>query len=147
MTQDELIDLISNVTNLLGTALAQHVELTESISGAGVESQKLKLDALKAKLAGEKLKLAKLKDAAKRKKNLKKVQQTESKTDGMVTLRDGAGRVVGFMRVMGPNRTDYFAASGRLVAREVGELTYSARTGRVAFRGRLGLAVLGRLLR
>jgi hypothetical protein len=73
MNVDELIELISDVTTLLGNALAQHIELNESVhpqQGAGVEAQKLKLDALKLKLAGEKLKLAKFKDAAKRKKEL-----------------------------------------------------------------------------
>lgn len=144
MTRDELIELISDVTTLLGTALAQHVELTESIDGAGVESQKLKLDALKAKLAGEKLKLSKLKDAAKRKRDLKKVQQTESKTGGMVTLRDATGRTIGFMRIMGPNRTDFFSASGRLVAREVGDITYA--NGKAAYRGKLGLVALGQMV-
>ena len=66
MNEDELIDIISDVTALLGAALAQYIELNESIAGAGVESQTLKLDALKARMADEKLKVAKLTDAAKR---------------------------------------------------------------------------------
>lgn len=156
MTRDELIDLISDVTTMLGTALAQHVELTESIEGAGVESQKLKLDALKAKLAGERLKLAKLKNAAKRKRELEerrkeneaaaaKPNVNEGRKSGMVTLRNAAGGVVGYMRVMGPNQTDFFDRTGKLVAREVDSFTYSR--GRVVFKGRLGLVALGVSLR
>ena len=156
MTPDELIELLSDVTTLLGTALAREVELKESLAGAGVESQRLKLDALKAKLADEKLKLSKLKSAAQRKKELEKANQhqpsasrptaNESKRTGMVTLRDAAGRVVGFMRQLGPNRTDFFDRTGKLVAREVGGKTYTG-TGKLAAHDRQGLRVLGQSLK
>lgn len=156
MTRDELLDLISDVTTLLGSALAQHIELTESISGAGVESQRLKLDALKAKLADEKLKLAKLKDAALRKKELEKLRDdnerqtatsaaNEGKNTGMVTLRAASGRVVGYMRATGKDRADYFDRTGKLVAREVGGVTYDGQ-GKMVYRGKMGLVVLGRSL-
>ena len=77
LTRDELISIVSDVTTLLGQVLAQHVELQESLvgGGAGVERQKMKLNALKARLAGEKLKLDKLNDAAKRKKELEKASK------------------------------------------------------------------------
>lgn len=155
MTRDELIELISDVTTLLGTALAQHVELTESISD-GVESQTLKLDALKARMADEKLKLAKLNDAAKRKRGLARANQhepsasrptaNESKTSGTVYLRDGASRVIGFMRMLGKGRTDFFSASGQLVAREVNGKTYTS-SGKLAAPDLQGLRVLGQSLR
>lgn len=156
MTRDELIDLLSDVTSLLGTALAREVELKESLTGAGVESQRLKLDGLKAKLAGERLKLAKLKDAAKRKGELEKLRHdndrsaarptmNEAKNTGMVTLRAASGRVVGYMRKHGPNRTDYFDRTGKLAAREVGGVTYDGR-GKMVYRGKMGLAVLGQVL-
>ena len=156
MTEDELIEIISAVTTLLGTALAQHVELSESLlsGGAGVESQKLKLDAMKARLADEKSKLAKLKDAAKRRRELDKANErsgrpgtsatNESKNSGMVTLRAASGRVIGYMRATGKDRADFFSASGKLVAREVGGMTYS--NGKGVYRGRLGLVALGRSL-
>lgn len=157
MTRDELINLLSDVTTLLGTTLAREVELNESLVSDAADAQREKLDALKAKLAGERLKLQKLNAASKRRRELEKKRQenergtarsaaNESKTSGMVTLRDAAGRTIGIMRVMGPNSTDYFDRTGRLVAREVGEMTYNA-SGRAVFRGRLGLAALGRLLR
>ena len=76
MTENELNDIISDVTSLLGQCLAQHVALREGLEGAGMESQQLKMDALKARLAKEKLKLAKLKHAAKRKKALEHANRT-----------------------------------------------------------------------
>lgn len=158
MNEDELIDIISDVTTLLGAALAQYIELNESIAGAGVESQKLKVDALKSRMADEKLKLAKLKDAAKRKKELEKANQHQplawrptanegKSSSGMLTLRDAAGKVVGYVRVMGKNRTEYFSPAGKLVAREIGGATYDfSRGGRLASRDRQGLRVLGQRL-
>lgn len=44
------------------------------------------------------------------------------------------------------HRTDYFDKTGKLAAREDGEMTYNS-AGRAVFSDRLGLAVLGRLLR
>lgn len=79
MTRDELIDLISDVTTLLGSALARHVELTENISaGAGVESQKIKIEKLKARMVGEEKRLQKLKGAARRKRELEKLRKGSS---------------------------------------------------------------------
>jgi hypothetical protein len=49
------------------------------------------------------------------------------------------------MRVLGPNRTDYFAAPGRLVAREVNGKNYTA-TGSLAANDHQGLRVLGQTL-
>lgn len=77
LTKDELISLISDVTTLLGDTLAKHVELVEATvgSGAGVDIQKKKLDVLQSKISNEKKKLAKLKDAAKRRRDLRKSSQ------------------------------------------------------------------------
>lgn len=74
ISQDELIQIISDVTTLLGHSLARHIELNEKLigSGAGVEAQQRKLRLLKTKLAHEKARLAKLKGVAKRKKELEK---------------------------------------------------------------------------
>lgn len=156
MSRDELIELLSDVTALIGTALAREVELRESIADGGVDSQRVKLDALKVKLASERLKLQKLNAAAKRRREFEKKREegdrqtarsavNERKSGGMLTLRDGRGKVVGFVRVLGPTRTDYFAASGKLVAREIGGKTYFA-TGRLAGDGAQGLRVLGQSL-
>lgn len=78
LTQSELISIISDVTTLLGDALAKHVELTETAltgSGVGVDLQKKKLAALQSKLAATKKVMAKLKDASKRKKELEQASR------------------------------------------------------------------------
>jgi YD repeat-containing protein len=153
MTRDELIELISDVTSLLGTALAQHVELTESLSSQGVESQKQKLDSLKARMADEKLKLAKLKDAAKRKRELEKLRHdherqtaNEGKSSaGRIQLLNGQGRLIGWLHNEANGKVTVYDAKGRLVARELtGGITLD-RFGRVVGRCKgQGLVVLGR---
>lgn len=152
MSDDELIDIISDVTTLLGDTLAQHVELTESLSSQGVESQKQKLDSLKAKLAGEKLKLAKLKDAANRKKELQKLSTSsatrpttnEAKSSaGRIQLLNGQGRLIGWIHSEPNGKVTVYDAKGRLVARELNGITLD-RTGRFVGRGRQGLVILGR---
>jgi hypothetical protein len=77
LTKDELISLISDVTTLLRDALAKHAELVEATVGSsvGVEIQRKKLDVLKTKLADENRKLTRLKDAAKRKRELEKINR------------------------------------------------------------------------
>jgi hypothetical protein len=75
MTESEVIEIISDVTTMFGDILSQHISLNESLVGAGVEAQQLKVDTLKARLASEKLRLEKLKDAAKRKRELEKANK------------------------------------------------------------------------
>jgi Ni,Fe-hydrogenase I large subunit len=154
MTEEEVIDLISDITSMLGTALAQHVKLYESIAGAGVESQKLKLDALKARMGEEKLKLAKLKDTAKRKKELAKANQhkpsaarptvKESK-QSRIALHNGKGRLIGWLHSESNGKVTVYDAKGRLVARELAGITLD-RTGRWVGPGKQGLVVLGQRL-
>jgi hypothetical protein len=48
-------------------------------------------------------------------------------------------------RLKGKDQNDFFSASGKLVAREVGNLTYA--NGKAVYRGRLGLVVLGQDLK
>ena len=75
LTQSELISIISDVTTLLGDALAKHVELTETAlagSAVGIEIQKKKLAVLQSKIAATKQVIAKMKDASKRKKELER---------------------------------------------------------------------------
>ena len=156
MNEDELIDIISDVTALLGAALAQYIELNESIAGAGVESQTLKLDALKARMADEKLKLAKLKDAAKRRKELAKANQhqpsarhsaNESKSPaGRIQLLSGQGRLIGWLHNETNGKVTVYDSKGRRVATQLPGLTLD-RLGRVVGRGKgQALVVLGRTL-
>ena len=152
MNEDELIDIISDVTTLLGTALAQYVELNESIASAGVESQKLKVDALKARMADEKFKLEKLKDAVNRKKELQKLSTSsassptanESKSPaGSIQLLNGQGRLIGWLHSESNGKVTVYDAKGRLVARELAGITLD-RTGRFVGRDKQGLVALGK---
>jgi hypothetical protein len=152
MNEDELIDIISSVTNLLGSTLAQHVELTETIAaGAGVESQRRKVAALKAKIADANLRLAKLKDRAKRKKELAKANQHKPATNegkstrSRVALLNGKGRWVGFVETLASGNVNIYDARGRIVSRELSGLTLD-QNGRLFAKGRAGLVALGKKL-
>ena len=155
LTQDELISIISDVTTLLGQALAQHVELTENLlnQGAGVPVQQQKLETLKTKIAGERAKLTKLKDAAKRKKELERSNRQHERPSanegsagvGRVALLNAQGRWIGFVETLGNGNVNVFDAKGQIVARELAGLTVD-RAGRLVGRGRQGLVVLGRTL-
>lgn len=157
MTRDELIDLLSAVTTLLGTALAREVELKESLANDAAASQREKLDALKAKLAGERLKLQKLNAASKRRRELEKKRQenergtarsaaNESKSSlRRIQLLNGQGKLIGWLHKEANGKVTVYDAKGRLVARELNGITLD-RTGRFVGRGRQGLVVLGRAL-
>lgn len=149
MTEDEIIEIISAATTMLGGILAQHIELNESIEGAGIETQKLKMDSLKSQLADEKLKLAKLKAAAKRKKELEKsnrdnsgTQTNESSTTTWTPIRLSSGKIVGFKMDQGPDRTDYFNGKGKYIGREINGATYDARGYCISFKQRVGMLLL-----
>jgi ABC-type sugar transport system ATPase subunit len=156
LTQSELLDLIDEVNVAVAQVIASYAELNEGmIDDAATGAAKEKLERLKAKTDDAKQRLADLKDQQRHKAEVerqrrereherRKAQQTEGKSSGMVTLRAASGRVIGYMGVMGKNQTDFFSASGKLVAREVGGMTYS--NGKAVYRGRLGLVVLGRRL-
>lgn len=161
MTEDEVIEIISGVTTLLGTALSQYISLIETISpqqGAGVASQKLKLDTLKTRLADEKLKLQKLRDAQQRKHELEKIRrdherdasklkQTEGRsTQSRVALLNAMGQWIGWVETLADGRVNIYDSKHRIVARELAGLTLD-RTGKLFGRGRQGLVALGQSLR
>ena len=73
----------------------------------------------------------------------KKSRQSEAKSPGPVYFKNAAGKVIGFMRVLGKNRTDFFNAAGKLVAREIGGVTYDFR-GRLVAWDEVGLMVVPR---
>ena len=126
--------------------------------GAATDAAKEKLARLKQDTLAAKETLADLKQRQRHKAELQrqrkeheqesKTKQTEGRTSsGMLTLRDAAGKVVGYVRVM-KDRTEYFSRTGKLVAREIGGATYDfSRGGRLASRDRQGLRVLGQSLR
>jgi YD repeat-containing protein len=157
LSEDELIEILSDVTTLLGTALAQHVELTESLldQNAGAQVQQ-KIDALKAKLDDERARLKKLHAAQQRRRELEKIRKDHERnertpanedkaTSSRVGLYNGRGRLIGWLHNEPNGKVTVYDARGRLVARELAGITLD-RTGRFVGRGRQGLVVLGQRL-
>lgn len=81
--KENLIDLIDDVTTLMVYTLAQRLELVETsgASGAGLRTQQQRIEALRSKMADAKLKLTKLKHAAKRKEELDKSNRQRKRGD------------------------------------------------------------------
>ena len=156
LSQSELLDLVDEVNVAVAQAIASYAELNEGmIDDTATDAAKTKVERLKAKTDAAKRRLADLKDRQRHKREVEmrrkeiergKTQQTEGKNTGMVTLRAASGRVVGYMRVTGKDRTDFYSASGKLVAREVGGVTYDGQ-GKMVYRGKLEMVVLGQSIR
>lgn len=157
LSRDEVLALVDEVNVAVAEVIANFAQLKEGmVDKALTDAAKEKVEQLKQDALAAKERLADLKDRQRHKREVEqtrkeherersKAQQTEGKNSGMVTLRAASGRVVGYMRAMGRDRTDFFSASGKLVAREVGNVTYS--NGKAVYRGRLGLLALGQSLR
>jgi hypothetical protein len=154
---DELAAILDDICATIGELLVTNAQLKESmVDDAATDAAREKLDRLRKDTLVAKEKLADIKQRQQHKKELArqrqeheretKTKQTEGKTSsGMLTLRDAAGKVVGYVRVM-KNRTEYFSPTGKLVAREIGGATYDGR-GRLASRDRQGMRVLGQSVR
>lgn len=153
MKSENLAAILDDIVASIGEILVTHAELSEGmLDDAATDAAKEKLERLKAKTDDAKQRLADLKDRQRHKREVERTRKeheraatNEAKMSWAVTLRAASGRVIGYMRVMGKNQTDFFSASGKLVAREVGNVTYA--NGRAVYRGRLGLVVLGQSLR
>jgi hypothetical protein len=152
---DELAAILDDIVASIGEILVIQSQLKEGmVDDAATDAAKEKLDRLKQDTLAAKTKLADIKQRQQHKRDLErqrrereaKTKQTEGKSSSdMLTLRDAAGKVVGYVRVM-KNRTEYFSPTGKLVAREIGGATYDfSRGGRLASRDRQGLRVLGRV--
>jgi hypothetical protein len=151
ITDDELLDLIEDITVSLGQILLTHRELTEGLldDGPTIRSQQ-KIEDLKKKLEGEKIRLAKSRRSQQRKRELEKVRddhdtqvQSESKT---TPVQNQSGKVIGWMQVVGPNRIHFLDHRGQVIGRFINGQTYDHR-GRVVGLGNQGLRVLGQILR
>ena len=153
---DELAAILDDICATIGELLVTNAQLKETmVDDAATETAQDKLDRLKQDTLAAKERLATLKKQQRHKHEVEKTRKDHEKqaarpatnegksSSGMLTLRDAAGRVVGFVRV-GKSRTEYFSPAGKLVAREIGGATYDfSRGGRLASRDRQGLRVLG----
>lgn len=80
LSQDELLDLIDDVTIAVGEAILTNAELTESLldQQRTADAQK-KIDGLKAKTDAARIKLRKLRDTQRRRRELEKVRDKNTK--------------------------------------------------------------------
>jgi len=159
LTKDELIEICSAVTTMLGSILAKHVELNEGlIDQFATDAAEQKVDRLKQQTADAKEQLQKLRDLAARKRQLFKIRndherevskpkQTEGKsTQSRVALLNGKGKWIGWIESLANGNVNIYDARGRIVARELSGITLD-RTGRFVGRGKQGLVVRGQSLK
>ncbi len=154
-SRDELLDLADAISVAVSKALLDRIKLVEGITDdATAQMVQSKIDALKAKLDDERQRLTKIRDAAKRRRELEKIRQdherqtsrsaaNESKTTpSRVQLLNAHGRLIGWLHTESNGKVTVYDAKGRKVAAELAGITLD-RTGRLAGRGRQGLVVLG----
>tara|TARA_R110002111_G_scaffold15707_4_gene40864 strand:+ start:88 stop:555 length:468 start_codon:yes stop_codon:yes gene_type:complete len=141
---------------LLRVILSKHFVVSESmLDDLATKTAKKKVERLKRDTQAAKDHYSDMKDRQRHRKEIEqkrkgheqrrgKSRQSESKSSGIIYLKNAKGQVIGFRRNYGPNRTDYFGAKGELVAREVGGITYDfTNGGRVAAWDRQGMRVVG----
>jgi hypothetical protein len=153
ITDDELLEIIDEVTTTLGQLLLTHRELTEGLldQNQTIRSQQ-RINALKKGLDMEKERLAQTRRSQQRKKELERIRQdheresskdtqTEQK-NGTVPVINQKGQVVGRIQTVGRNRVNILDPTGRVVGREINGVTYDRR-GQVRGTGSQGLRILG----
>ena len=154
ISDDELLEIIEDVTVTLGQILLRHRELTEGLLGHHqIERSLQKIDDLKLRIDSEKQRLRQTRQAQQRKRDLEKLRgktlkksTTENVTKNRLRcLRDERGRVLGWVRSLAKDRIDFLDGRGRLVGRYFQGKTYD-KTGRFVGDGDQGLRVLGQSL-
>jgi hypothetical protein len=154
-TDEELIDLIEQVTTTLGQIFLTHRELTEGFLDQQLtDRSREKIDSLKKQVEVEKEKLAQVRHHQQRTKELDRIRkshETETQTEGrlrshLVTIRDQRGRVVGWIQSVGKNRFNVLDGRTRLVGRFINGQTYDHH-GRFIGDGDQGLRLLGHALK
>lgn len=155
-TDDELLDLIEEVTFTLGQILLRHRELTEGILDQQLtDRSRDKIDSLKKRIEMEKEKLAQTRHHQQRTKELERIRkshdQDKTQTEGtsrtqLVTIRDQRGRVIGWIQSVGKNRLNVLDGRSRLVGRFINGQTYDSK-GHFIGNGNQGLRVLGQVLK
>lgn len=151
ITDDELLELIEDITVSLGQILLTHRSLTEGLLDDGpTERSQQKINDLKKRLELEKDRLTQHRRSQQRKRELEKLRrdhdkevQSESKT---TPIQNQSGRVLGWMQVVGQNRIHFLDHRGQVIGRFINGRTLDDR-GRVVGMGNQGLRVLGQMLR
>ena len=155
ITDDELVDLIEEVTTSLGQILLRHRELTEGILDQQLtDRSRDKIDSLKKRIEVEKEKLTQVRHQQQRKRELgriRKSHESETQSEGtsrshLVTIRDHRGKVIGWIQSVGRNRFNFLNGRGRLVGRFINGQTYDGQ-GHFIGNGNQGLRVIGETLK
>jgi hypothetical protein len=153
-SSDENSDSSSRTATVFRQLLAMLSELRESsMQQREAGAQQDKIDRIKRELEDEKEQLKTLRRRQQHKRELEQLRKQRQKpsqleekaADGMISLRNARGQIIGWVQATGADRVNILDSRGRLVAREVSQMTLD-RSGRLVGRGKLGLVVLGREL-
>ena len=144
-SDDELLAVIEDVTLMLGQVLLKHRQLAEGIIDKNnAERAKQKIDALKQRMADEKERLAKIRSAQQRKRELEKIRKDHERPvkEDVAAIRNQKGKVLGWVQSVGKGRSNILNSKGVVVARHVNGVTLD---GKGVFRGqgRQGMRFLG----
>jgi hypothetical protein len=156
ISDDEILSIIDETTVALGQILLRHRALSESLLDTQqTERGKEEIDSLKKRIEDERANLAKIRHSQRRRKELDRIRsahekeakdvQTEQK-NGMVSLLNQGGKLIGWIQTIGRNRVNILNAHGKVVAREIDGRTFDGKS-RFAGRGNQGLRVLGTRLK
>ncbi len=150
-TDDEILEILEEVTVTLGQLFLTHRDLTEGLLDQNQTNQvKLKIDSLRKKIDDQRGKLVQIRHVHQRKKELERIRrdhERESSKDTQTeqknrTILNQKGQVVGWLQTAGRNRVNILDPKGRVVGREINGVTYDRR-GQVRGSGIQGLRVLG----
>jgi hypothetical protein len=152
ISRDEISEILSQTTTLLGQLLATMNELREdTIYQRQASAQQAKVDRIKRELDDEREQIKRLRYRQQVKRELERSRKERESHrqhegrgggSGLVALRNARGQLIGWLRPDGQDRLEVLDSKGRLVAREIRGITLNAG-GRLVGHGRLGLAVLG----
>lgn len=152
ISRDEISEILSQTTTLLGQLLATMNELREdTIDQRQASAQQAKVDRIKRELDDEREQMKRLRHRQQVKRELERGRKEREKHRqhegrgggaGLVALRNARGQLIGWLRAGSQDRLEVLDSKGRLVAREIRGITLNAG-GRLVGHGRLGLAVLG----
>lgn len=154
LSKTEVLALVDEIDVAISELVLNFAQLTEGmIDDAATDGAKEKLERLRQDTQSAKQKLSDLKDRQRHKKEIERQRKEHERernkhatnegksSSGTLTLRDGAGKVVGFIRFQ-KHRTDYFNRTGKLVAFEISHKTFGDGA-KFLGAGNQGLRVLG----
>lgn len=126
LTDDELLEVIDEVTIALGEILLRHRQLRESLmSGDTISASQNRIEKRRAEIEKEREKIRKTREVIRRRRELEKIRRDHEKTEvaeikstaTTSPILNGKGAVIGWFQRAGQNRTNILSRQGRVVAR------------------------------